>query len=247
MSVCLVTGGSRGIGAACCKLAARDGFDIAINYRSRADEAEKVADAVRAQGRKAIILQGDTTAPETIKALFDETERQLGPVTGFVSNSGIIHEAAPLWELDYDLIRQVVDTDLTAHLWACGEAVRRMSTKRGGKGGSIVVMSSAASKLAGAGGFVPYGAAKAGTDILTLGLAREAAAEGIRVNALRPGLIETEIHNDTGDRERLKKLAPGVPMGRTGSAEEVAETAVWLLSDKSSYVTAAIIDVTGGR
>lgn len=242
-----MTGGSRGIGAACCKLAAREGFDIAINYRSRADEAEKVAEAVRAQGRQAITIQGDTTDPAVIAQLFDETEAKLGKVNAFVSNSGIIHEAAPLADLDYDLMKRVIDTDLTAHLWACGEAVRRMSTKRGGSGGSIVVMSSAASKLAGAGGFVPYGAAKAGTDVLTLGLAREVAAEGVRVNALRPGLIETAIHNDTGDSDRLRKLGPSVPMGRTGSAEEVAETAVWLLSDKSSYVTAALIDVTGGR
>ena len=245
--VMLVTGGSRGIGAAVCRLAAKSGYDVAVNYRSAASQAEAVAADIRAAGRRACVVQGDINDPAAVKAMFDEVAGQLGPVDAFVSNGGIIHRSAPVADLSPDEIRRVVDTDLTAHIISCGEAVRRMSTARGGKGGAIVVMCSAASRTYGAGGLVPYATAKAGTDALVIGLAREVGGEGIRVNGVRPGLIDTEIHSDTGDADRVKKLSPGVPMQRSGSPEEVADAVLYLLSDQASYVTASLLDVTGGR
>ena len=164
--------------------------------------------------------------------MFDRCAAELGPVDAFVSNAGIIHKAAPLADIPVAEIRRIVEVDLTAHLICCREAVRRMSTKRGGQGGAIVLMSSMASELYGAGGFLPYGAAKGGIDVLTMGLGKEVAAEGIRVTGLRPGLIDTEIQEETGIENRLARFGPTVPIGRAGSADEVAEAALWLLSDQ---------------
>ena len=245
--VTLVTGGSRGIGAACCRLAARDGWDVAIAYRSEKAKAEAVLEEVRTAGQRGMIVQADTSDPEQIAAMFDAVEAELGAVSGFVSNSGIIHVGAPLADIDVDTIRQVVDVDLTGHIYANREAVRRMSRSRGGKGGAIVNISSRASGLFGAGGFIPYGAAKGGIDVLTIGLGREAAGEGIRVNGLCPGLIDTDIQRDTGIEGRIERFGPSVPIGRAGTVDEVAEAVVWLLSDKASYVTGTIFDVAGGR
>jgi NAD(P)-dependent dehydrogenase (short-subunit alcohol dehydrogenase family) len=245
--VLLVTGGSRGIGAAICRLGARDGYDVAVNYAGRADAAEAVAGEVRAAGRRAITIQADIADERAVAAMFDRCEGELGPVGAFVSNAGIINKSAPLADIPVAEIRRVVEVDLTAHLVCCREAVRRMSTRRGGKGGAIVVMSSRASELFGAGGFVPYGAAKGGIDVLTIGLGREVAGEGIRVAGLRPGLIDTEMQDDTGIERRIERFGPTVPLGRSGTAEEVAEAALWLLSDKASYVTATVFDVSGGR
>jgi NAD(P)-dependent dehydrogenase (short-subunit alcohol dehydrogenase family) len=245
--VLLVTGGSRGIGAAICRLGARDGYDVAVNYAGNEAAAEAVAAEVRAAGRRAITIRGDIADEAAVEAMFDRCATELGPVDAFVSNAGIINKAAPLAEIPVTEIRRVVEIDLTAHLVCCREAVRRMSTRRGGKGGAIVVMSSRASELFGAGGFVPYGAAKGGIDGLTIGLGREVAGEGIRVNGLRPGLIDTDIQVDTGVEQRIARFGPTVPMGRAGTAEEVAEAALWLLSDKASYVTATLFDVSGGR
>jgi len=179
--------------------------------------------------------------------MFDRCAAELGPVDAFVSNAGIIHKAAPLADIPVTEIRRIVEVDLTAHLICCREAVRRMSTKRGGQGGAIVLMSSMASELYGAGGFLPYGAAKGGIDVLTMGLGKEVAAEGIRVTGLRPGLIDTEIQEETGIENRLARFGPTVPIGRAGSADEVAEAALWLLSDKASYVTGTLFNVSGGR
>lgn len=245
--VILVTGGSRGIGAAVCRLAARDGYDVAINYAGLADAAEQVAAEVRAAGRRAVTLQGDICDPAVVAAMFDRAAAELGPVDAFVSNAGIINKAAPLADIPVEEIRRVVEVDLTAHLICCREAVRRMSTRRGGKGGAIVLLSSMAAELAGAGGFIPYGAAKGGIDVLTVGLGKEVAAEGIRVTGLRPGLIATDIHDDTGVEGRIARLGPSVPMGRHGTAEEVAESVLWLLSDKAAYVTATLFNISGGR
>ncbi|MFO1071745.1 MAG: SDR family oxidoreductase [Geminicoccaceae bacterium] len=245
--VLLVTGGSRGIGAAICRLAARDGYDVAVNFAGRAEAAEEVAEAVRAAGRRAITIQADIGDAEAVEAMFSTVAAELGPVTAFVSNAGVIHQASPLADMDVAEIRRIVDIDLTAHLICCRAAVRQMSTRFGGQGGSILLLSSMAAELYGAGGFIPYGAAKGGIDVLTIGLGKEVAAEGIRVTGLRPGLIDTDMQADTGIEQRIARFGPSVPMGRGGTAEEVAEAALWLLSDKASYVTATLFNVSGGR
>lgn len=245
--VVLVTGGSRGIGAAVCRLAARDGWDVAIAYRERAEAAARVAEDVRAQGRRAIVLGCDITDPRAVCAAFERTAAELGYVEALVSNAGVIHRAAPLADIPIEEIRRIVETDLLAHIVCNREAVRRMARSRGGRGGVIVNISSMATELKGAGGFVPYAAAKAGIDLLTEGLGKEVAAEGIRVNGLRPGLIDTDMQADTGVPERVQKCGPTVPLGRAGRPEEVAEAVVWLLSDKASYVAATVFNVSGAR
>ncbi len=245
--VVLVTGGSRGIGAGVCRLAARDGYDVAVNYAGNAAAAEAVAEEVRAQGRRAVTIRADVADPAQVVAMFDQTAAELGYVDAFVSNAGIIHKAAPLADIPVEDIRRVVDVDLTAHLVCLREAVRRMARSRGGQGGAIVTISSMASELAGAGGFIPYGAAKGGIDVLTKGLGKEVAGDGIRVNGLRPGLIDTDIQDDTGIENRIERFGHTVPIGRGGTAEEVAEAVLWLLSDKARYVTGTVFNVSGGR
>ena len=245
--VLLVTGGSRGIGAAVCRLGARDGYDVAVNFAGRADAAERVAADVRAAGRRALTFRADVADDVAVAAMFDQVTAELGPVTHFVSNAGVINRAGPLADLPVAEIRRVVDIDLTAHLICCREAVRRMSNKRGGQGGAIVLISSMASELYGLGGFIPYAAAKGGIDVLTVGLGKEVAGEGIRVTGLRPGLIDTDIQVDTGIEDRIARFGPSVPLGRSGTADEVAESVLWLLSDKASYVTATLYNISGGR
>ena len=245
--VLLVTGGSRGIGAAICRLWARQGFDVAVNFAGRADAAEQVAADVRSAGQRAMTFQADVADDVAVTAMFDQVQAELGPVTHFVSNAGIINRAGPLADLPVSEIRRIVDIDLTAHLICCREAVRRMSTRRGGQGGAIVLISSMASELYGLGGFIPYAAAKGGIDVLTVGLGKEVAGEGIRVTGLRPGLIDTDIQVDTGIEDRIARFGPSVPLGRSGTVDEVAEAVLWLLSDKASYVTATLFNVSGGR
>ncbi|MCB9942659.1 MAG: SDR family oxidoreductase [Geminicoccaceae bacterium] len=243
----LVTGGSRGIGAAICRLGAKGDYDVAIVYRKEKASAEAVLADVRQSGARGVIIQANTADPAQIIAMFDETERMLGPVDAFVSNSGIIHEGQPLSEITVETIRRIIDVDLTAHLVANAEAVRRMGRSHGGRGGAIVNISSRAAPLFGVGGFIPYAAAKGGIDVLTEGLGREAAGDGVRVNGIRPGLIDTDMQRETGVEDRIGRFGPGVPIGRGGTAEEVAEAAIWFLSERASYVTGTIIDVSGGR
>ena len=245
--VLLVTGGSRGIGAAICRLGARQGYDVAVNFAGRADAAEQVAADVRSAGQRAMTFQADVADDVAVTAMFDQVQAELGPVTHFVSNAGIINRAGPLADLPVSEIRRIVDIDLTAHLICCRVAVRRMSTRRGGQGGAIVLISSMASELYGLGGFIPYAAAKGGIDVLTVGLGKEVAGEGIRVTGLRPGLIDTDIQVDTGIEDRIARFGPSVPLGRSGTVDEVAEAVLWLLSDKASYVTATLFNVSGGR
>lgn len=245
--VLLVTGGSRGIGAAVCRQGARDGYDVAVNFAGRADAAEQVAADVRAAGRRAMTFQADVADDLAVSAMFDRVQADLGPVTHFVSNAGVINKAGSLADLPVSEIRRVVDVDLTAHLICCREAVLRMSNKRGGQGGAIVLISSMAAELYGLGGFLPYAAAKGGIDVLTIGLGKEVAGEGIRVTGLRPGLIDTDIQVDTGIEDRIARFGPTVPLGRSGTADEVAESVLWLLSDKASYVTATLYNISGGR
>ncbi len=245
--IVLVTGGSRGIGAGVCRVAARDGWDVAVNYAGRAEAAEAVAREVREAGRRAVTVQADIADPAAVTRMFDACERELGPIDALVSNAGVINKAAPLADIPIEEIRRIVDIDLTAHLICNREAVRRMARSRGGKGGAIVNISSMASELHGAGGFIPYAAAKGGIDVLAKGLGKEVAGEGIRVNGLRPGLIDTEIQDDTGIENRIARFGSTVPIGRAGTAEEVAEAVVWLMSDKAAYVTGTVFNVSGGR
>jgi NAD(P)-dependent dehydrogenase (short-subunit alcohol dehydrogenase family) len=243
----LVTGGSRGIGAAVCRLAARQGYDVAFSYVGRADAAQAVASDIQGLGRKAVAIKSDIADPAQVVSLFDQAAKEIGYIESFVSNAGIISKTSPLADIPVEEIKRVVDVDLTAHLICLREAVRRMAKSRGGKGGAIVTISSMASKLYGIGGFLPYAAAKGGIDVLTVGLGKEVAGDGIRVTGLRPGLIDTDMQDDTGVENRIARLASGIPMGRGGTAAEVAEAVLWLLSDKASYVTATLFNVSGGR
>ena len=243
MPVLLIAGGSRGIGAATCRLAGARGYDVAVNYKSNAKRAAEVADAVKAGGGKAVALQGDMAIEGDIERVFDATVAQLGPLTHFVHSAGIGGKNSRLDASTAANIREVIDVNLYGGLLCARAAVRRMSTAKGGPGGSIVLMSSIASVTGGAGEYVFYAAAKGGIDALTNGLAREVVKEGIRVNAIRPGPIDTEIH----EPGRLERITPLLPMGRPGQPDEVAETILFLLSDAASYITGAVLNVSGGR
>lgn len=245
--ILLVTGGSRGIGAAAAVLAAQRGWDVAVNYTRDAEAAERVAAQVRAAGRRALVIQADVADEAQVLAMYATVDRDFGRLGGLVNNAGVVDMPARVDEMSLQRLQRMFAINLTGAFLCAREAVRRMSTKHGGSGGVIVNLSSAAAKLGSPGQYVDYAASKAGVDLMTLGLAREVAAEGIRVNAVRPGIIDTEIHASGGLPDRAKQTAPMVPMQRAGSAEEVAQAIVWLLSDESSYTTGAVLDVTGGR
>lgn len=247
--VAVVTGGSRGIGAATALLLARRGWDVCIGYRSDAEAARRVVagcDAAGDGGVRAVAVPGDVSSPDDVAALFAAADR-LGPVTALVNNAGVVAPAARVDELAPERIERLLAVNVLGAFLCAGEAVRRMSTRHGGAGGAIVSVSSAASRLGSAGEYVDYAASKAAVDTLTLGLAREVAAEGIRVNAVRPGLIETDIHASGGRPDRVEQMRSTVPMQRGGRADEVAAAIAWLCSDEASYTTAAIVDVSGGR
>ncbi len=246
-AVVLVTGGSRGIGAACARAAAGQGWDVAVNYTRDHAAAERVASAVRAAGRRALVVQADVADEAQVLAMFAAVDRELGPLGGLVNNAGIVDRAQRVDEMDLARLRRMFDTNILGSVLCAREAVKRMSTRHGGRGGSIVNLSSAASRLGSPGQYVDYAASKGAVDVFTLGLAREVATEGVRVNAVRPGIIDTEIHASGGLPDRARELAPMVPMKRAGTADEVAAAVVWLLSDASSYTTGSIVDVTGGR
>lgn len=245
--VLIVTGGSRGIGAATARLAAQRGWDVVVNYKSNENAAKKVVGEIESEGRRAVAIQGDMAHESDVIRLFFESEKALGKVTGVVNNAGITGTGGLLADTDFATIKSVIDLNVTGALMVAREAVRHMAKSRGGRGGGIVNLSSVAARIGGSGELIPYAASKGAIETLTLGLAKEVAAEGIRVNAVSPGLIETEIHDTTGDPNRLDRLVKDVPMGRTGTASEVAEAILWLLSPASSYVTGTSIQIGGGR
>ena len=243
----LITGASRGIGAATARLAAAQGWDVAVNYTRDASAAQAVAAAVRGQGRRALVLQADVAEHAQVQAMFATLDREWGPLTGLVNNAGVVDVAARVDEMSPERLQRMFAINVMGSIWCAQAAVRRMSTRHGGAGGRIVNLSSAAARLGSPGQYVDYAAAKGAIDTFTLGLAREVAGEGVRVNAVRPGIIETDIHASGGQPGRVAQMAPLVPMQRAGSAEEVAQAIVWLLGEGASYTTGAVVDVTGGR
>ena len=245
--VLLVTGGSRGIGAATARLAAQKGWAVAVNYTANSLAADDVVRDIRAAGGTAMAVQADVAIEAQVLAMFDKVTAKLGQLTGLVNNAGVVDMTARLDEMSVTRWRRMLDINVIGSLLCAREAVRRMSTKHGGAGGSIVNMSSAASRLGAPGQYLDYAASKGALDTMTLGLAKDVAAEGIRVNAVRPGLIETEIHASGGLPDRVRDLAHQVPIQRGGTAEEVAQAIVWLLSDEASYTTMSFLDVSGGR
>lgn len=245
--VLLVTGGSRGIGAAAARQAAAAGWDVAVNYARDAAAAEAVAAAVRAAGRRALTVAADVADEAQVLAMFARIDAELGRLSGLVNNAGVVDVAARIDEMSVARWQRMFGINVIGSLLCAREALRRMSTRHGGTGGAIVNLSSAAARLGSPGQYVDYAAAKGAIDTFTLGLAREVAAEGVRVNAVRPGIIDTDIHASGGQPERVRQLAPQVPMQRAGSADEVAAAIVWLLSDAASYTTGAVLDSTGGR
>jgi len=246
-SVVVVTGGSRGIGAVTSKLAARRGFAVCVNFRSDEAAARAVVSDIEREGGRAVAMQADVGAEADIVRLFERVDRELGRVTALVNNAGMVAPMARVDAMDAERLTRLFATNVTGAFLCAREAVRRMSTARGGTGGAIVNVSSAASRLGSPGEYVDYAASKGAIDTLTLGLAKEVAAEGIRVNAVRPGLIHTDIHATYGDAGRVERLSGSLPMKRGGEPREVAAAIVWLLGDEASYVTGALLDVSGGR
>ena len=245
--VVLVTGGSRGIGAATARLAARQGWAVAVNYTRDATAAQAVVDAITAAGGRALAVQADVADEAQVLAMFHTVDAQLGRLSGLVNNAGVVDRPARVDAMSVERLKRMFDINVVGSFVCAREAVRRMSTRHGGRGGAIVNVSSAAARLGAPGQYVDYAAAKGAIDTLTLGLAKEVAGEGIRVNAVRPGLIETEIHASGGLPDRARDIAPQIPMQRAGTADEIAQAIVWLLSDAASYTTGALLDVTGGR
>src|SRR4051812_18103886 len=247
MSVLLITGASRGIGAATARLAAERGHDVCVNFRADEGAAAAVVSEVRAEGRRAVAIQADVASEPEVVRLFDAVEQALGRIDGLVNNAGILARQMRVEQMDAARLERVFATNVTAAFICAREAVRRMSTRHGGSGGAIVNVSSRAAVLGAAGEYVDYAASKAAVDALTIGLSREVAGEGIRVNAVRPGIIDTTIHASGGEPGRVGRLGPQLPMGRGGDPTEVARAILWLLSEEASYVTGTFIDVGGGR
>lgn len=245
--VLLITGGGRGIGAAVARLAAAQGWDVAVNAVRDMASAQAVAAEVQALGRRALAVQADVSDEAAVRALFSRVDAELGPLRGLVNNAGVVDIAQRVDEMSLARWQRMFAINVQGTFLCTREALRRMSTQHGGTGGSIVNLSSAAARLGSAGQYVDYAAAKAAIDTFTLGVAREVAHEGVRVNAVRPGIIDTDIHASGGQPDRVQRMAPQVPMQRAGTAEEVAQAVVWLLSDQASYTTGSVLDVAGGR
>jgi NAD(P)-dependent dehydrogenase (short-subunit alcohol dehydrogenase family) len=242
--VLIVTGGSRGIGAETARLAAERGYKVAVNYRENRDAAVELIKTLKT---KAIAIQADVAVEADVVRLFETVDRELGRVTALVNNAGIVDRGTRVADMSAARIARMFAINVTGSFLCAREAIKRMSTRLGGKGGAIVNLSSIASRLGAAGEYVDYAAAKAAIDTFTVGLAKEVGPEGIRVNAVRPGIIRTEIHMASGDPARVERIGATAPLQRPGDAIEVARAILWLLSDEASYTTGAIVDVTGGR
>lgn len=245
--ILLVTGGSRGIGRAVALMAASSGYDVALSYRDQAAAAGEVAAAIRDMGRRAVAVRADCAVEADIVRLFATVDRELGTLDALVNNAGTVGRGCRVEAIEAVQLLHVLALNVGGCFIAAREAVRRMSTRRGGRGGAIVNVSSAAARLGSPGEFVHYAASKGAVDTFTIGLAKEVAEEGIRVNAVRPGMIDTEIHARAGMADRIDKIVPTVPMRRIGTADEVAHATLWLLSEAASYVTGSFIEVSGGR
>jgi NAD(P)-dependent dehydrogenase (short-subunit alcohol dehydrogenase family) len=243
----IVTGGGRGIGAAIARLAARHGYAVAVNYVANEDAASGVVREIELHGGKARAIQADVSKEKEVHRLFETAQRALGPVIALVNNAGITGGFSRLEDIEARTFEGVLSVNVTGATLCAREAVRRMSTSHGGAGGVIVNISSRAAQLGSAGEWIHYAMTKGAIDTLTIGLAREVARDGIRVNAVAPGLVETEIHSAAGDPARPERMAAGIPLGRAGKPEEVAEAVLWLLSPAAAYVTGTILPVSGGR
>jgi NAD(P)-dependent dehydrogenase (short-subunit alcohol dehydrogenase family) len=242
--VLIVTGGSRGIGAETARLASERGYKVAVNYRENRDAAVSLIKTFKG---KAIAVQADVASEADVVRLFETVDRELGPVSALVNNAGVVDRGMRVADMSAARIARMFAINVTGSFLCAREAIKRMSTRQGGKGGAIVNLSSIAARLGGAGEYVDYAAAKGAIDTFTVGLAKEVGPEGIRVNAVRPGIIRTEIHLASGDPARVERIGATAPLQRPGEAIEVARAIVWLLSDEASYVTGTLVDVTGGR
>src|SRR3990172_9156076 len=245
--VIIITGGGRGIGAATARLAAKKGYAVCVNYLRDRTAAESVVHEIRSAEGRAIAVAGDVSSEKDVLNLFQESDRSLGQLTALVNNAGILERQPRVEAMDAPRLQRIFATNVIGPFLCAREAIKRMSTKHGGKGGAIVNLSSGAARLGSPGEYVDYAASKGAIDTMTIGLAKELAAEGIRVNCVRPGFVHTDIHAAGGEPNRIERLRDGIPMKRGGKPEEVARAVLWLLSDEASYSTGAILDVTGGR
>ncbi|MHA6476865.1 SDR family oxidoreductase [Stutzerimonas sp. KH-1] len=245
--VMLITGASRGIGAATARLAAQQGYALCLNYHQRADAANAVLEQVRGLGVTAIAVKADVADEAQILHMFDVIDREFGRLDVLVNNAGMLEQQMRLEQMDAARWSRVLGANVIGSFLCAREAIKRMSTRHGGKGGAIVNLSSVAARLGAPGEYIDYAAAKGAIDSMTLGLAKEVASEGIRVNAVRPGVIHTDIHAAGGEPDRVERVKASVPMGRGGQAEEIAEAILWLASEKASYTSGALLDVAGGR
>jgi NAD(P)-dependent dehydrogenase (short-subunit alcohol dehydrogenase family) len=245
--VVLITGGSRGIGAATALAAARAGWAVAVNYHTNSLAADEVVRLIRAMDGTAITVQGDVAIEADVLAMFAKVDAKLGPLTALVNSAGVVDVASRVDAMGVARLKRMFDTNVIGSMVCAREAVLRMSTRHGGQGGAIVNVSSAAARVGSPGQYVDYAASKGAIDTFTLGLAKEVATEGIRVNAVRPGIIDTDIHASGGQPDRAQQVAPQVPMQRAGTAYEVAQAILWLMSPQASYTTGALLDVSGGR
>jgi len=245
--VIIITGGSRGIGAATAQLAAEDGYAVCITYLRNEDAASAIVRKILEAGGEAIAITADVSVEADVVRLFERVDAELGPVTALVNNAGILEQQARVEDMDSARLSRIFATNVFGSFICAREAVRRMSTRHGGAGGAIVNVSSAASRIGSPGEYVDYAAAKGAIDTFTLGLAKEVATEGIRVNAVRPGIIYTDIHASGGEPNRVERVKGSIPMQRGGQPEEVAQAILWLLSDGASYTTGTLLDVAGGR